>query len=149
MPDWTLRLRQDRADLAHVLIHLCDQLLSRVEFPIIANEVDELDLDLATVEVACEIEQKNLEHGHPIVKRRARSEISSRVMRHSIKMRAHRVYAVPERGSSRHRHIGGRKAEIGAALGTADHLARNAPAFAQHVFSTFDIALRQMQAHGR
>ena len=68
-----------RALLA-IAVHLRLQGSGAVEAAVAADEIDELDLDLASVEVAVEVEQEHLEDRRAVVEGRTRAEIGGAVV---------------------------------------------------------------------
>src|SRR6185503_6114468 len=65
---------QAGAGLLRVPMHLLDQRLERVETYFVAQASDEIDVEVAPVEVAIEIEQMNLEQRDRAVERRSGAE---------------------------------------------------------------------------
>src|SRR5688572_6235416 len=60
--------------LRRVPMHLLDQRIERVETYLVAQAGNEIDVEVAAVEVAIEIEQMNLEQRDRAVERRSRAE---------------------------------------------------------------------------
>ena len=92
---------ENGAGVIAVGLHLRLEAVDAVEAAVAADVGDEVDGDLAAVEVLIEVEQKHLQHRCPVVEGRPRAEIGCRRMGLAIDQHAHRVNAVGERRSGR------------------------------------------------
>src|SRR5262245_32993782 len=103
-------LGQDLSGPAAVPVHLRLQGRRAVEAAVRANEVDEFHLDLASIEVAVEVEQEGFEDGGAVVESGPRAEVGGTRIMAAGRVDADGVDAVSQGRAGGKRDIGGGKA---------------------------------------
>src|SRR5690242_17180656 len=101
--------------------------LDRFEFLLLSNPSDEGDIDRLAVEVVIEVEEIHLEQRRAVVEHRPAAEAGNAVMTDAGDIDAHRIDAVLEPAGGIQLQIGGREAELTAALVAVNDLARDKP----------------------
>src|ERR1700722_2882956 len=115
------RTRQRLARDAAVILHLRNKRVVRIELPLLANPIDEGDVDVLAVEVAGKIEQKNLEQNRAGVEHRPPPEPCHAAITTLAGGDAHRIDAVAQPASRVELEIGGRNTELAAGRVAVDH----------------------------
>ncbi len=134
--------------LLTVVGHLRLQGLDAPEFSIRADETDELDGNLVSVQFADEIEEIDFKDWHAVVERGTGAEIGGALQLSFAQIGVYGVNAVCKGGALGEGDVGGRIAEIRSAFGAANDFACDAPWPAEVVGGARDVSLCQLEAYG-